>query len=62
MGVGRPWPALISGRIKVSPRTGRVVPPPNAHARCVGSKLFGKRGGGRNGVRERFTDASKECA
>ena len=45
---------------KITP-FGRWAPPANAHARCVGAELFGKKGGGRNGVRERFTAASKKC-
>ncbi len=47
---------------KVTPPAGsRWAPPANAHARCVGTKLFGQKGGGRSGVRERFTAASKAC-
>ena len=60
MGKGR----LLShaAHSKVTPPAGsRWAPPPNAHARCVGAKLFGQKGGGRNGVRERFTAASKAC-
>ncbi len=45
---------------KITP-FGRWAPPANKHARCVGTKLFGQTGGGRNGVRERFTSASKAC-
>lgn len=45
---------------KITP-FGRWAPPPNAHARCVGAKLDGQTGGGRMGVRERFTSASKAC-
>lgn len=49
-------------RSRVTPPAGmRWSPPPNAHARCVGAKLFGQTGGGRNGVRERFTQATKSC-
>ena len=49
-------------RSKVSPPGGmRWVAPPNSHAICVGAELFGKTGGGRNGVRQRFTAASKAC-
>lgn len=49
-------------RSRVSPPAGmRWVPPANAHARCVGAELFGKKGGGRQGVRERFTKATKAC-
>ena len=60
MGKGR----LLShaAHSKVTPPAGsRWAPPANAHARCVGAKLFGQKGGGRNGVRERFTAASKAC-
>ena len=45
---------------KITP-FGRWAPPPNAHARCVGAELEGKKGGGRSGVRTRFTSASKGC-
>ena len=60
MGKGR----LLShaAHSKVTPPAGsRWSPPTNAHARCVGAKLFGKKGGGRNGVRERFIEATKAC-
>lgn len=46
---------------KITP-FGRWAPKPNAHARCVGTKLIGKTGGGIAGVRTRFTEASKACA
>ena len=47
---------------KVTPPAGmRWAPPANAHARCVGGELRGKKGGGRAGVAERFTSASKAC-
>lgn len=45
---------------KITP-FGRWVAPANSHAICVGAELFGKMGGGRNGVRVRFTAASKAC-
>ena len=34
---------------------------PNRFNRCVGGKLIGQRGGGRAGVRNRFTSAAKSC-
>ena len=58
MGKGRPWSRAL--RSKVTP-TGRWVPKTNSHAACVGMKLAGKNGGGRGGVKTRFTAASKEC-
>jgi hypothetical protein len=49
-------------RSRVSPPAGmRWVAPANDHARCVGDKLRGQRGGGQSGVRSRFTAASKGC-
>lgn len=47
-------------RSKITP-FGRWVAPTNSHAICVGAKLYGQTGGGRMGVRERFTSASKAC-
>ena len=58
MGKGRLWESAMKS--KVTP-TGRWAPPPNGHARCVGVALGGKNGGGKSGVRQRFTLASKEC-
>jgi hypothetical protein len=58
MGKGRPWSMAL--RSKVTP-TGRWVPKTNSHAACVGMALAGKNGGGRGGVKMRFTTASKEC-
>lgn len=47
---------------KVTPPAGmRWAPPANAHARCVGDELRGKSGGGRAGVRSRFSSATKAC-
>ena len=49
-------------RSRVSPPAGmRWVAPANMHARCVGRELLGKRGGGQEGVRQRFTNASRGC-
>ncbi len=45
---------------KITP-FGRWVPKTNSHAICVGAALYGQKGGGRAGVRERFTKASKAC-
>ena len=45
----------------VPPRGWRWAPPANAHARCVGMELLGKKGGGTAGVRTRFAEASKKC-
>ena len=47
-------------RSKITP-FGRWVPKTNQHAICVGAALFGKTGGGRAGVKQRFTEASKKC-
>lgn len=58
MGKGRLWGSAMKS--KVTP-TGRWAPPPNRHARCVGVALGGHDGGGKAGVRNRFTAASKEC-
>lgn len=56
MGRGR------SGIGKIVPPKGwRWAPKPNSHARCVGTMLLGKSGGGRGGVRNRFVEASKAC-
>ncbi len=44
------------------PRGLRKSPGTNEHASCVATKLFGQKGGGRPGVRMRFTKASKDCA
>lgn len=46
---------------KITP-FGRWVAKTNPHAICVGAKLFGKSGGGRSAVRQRFTVASKDCS
>ncbi len=49
-------------RSRVSPPGGmRWVAPANEHARCVGTELRGKKGGGRSGVIDRFTKATKGC-
>lgn len=48
-------------RSKITP-FGRWVAPTNSHAICVGAKLFGKTGGGRPSVKQRFTVASKDCS
>ncbi len=58
MGKGRTLAHAMKS--KITP-FGRWCPPANAHARCVGAALFGKKGGGRSGVRVRFTEASKAC-
>ena len=58
MGKGRTLAHAMKS--KITP-FGRWVAPTNAHARCVGAELFGKKGGGRQGVRQRFTAASKGC-
>lgn len=60
MGKGRTLSKAMHS--KVSPPAGmRWAPPANAHARCVGQKLLGQRGGSRADVRARFTSASKAC-
>ncbi len=60
MGKGRLLSTAM--RSKVAPPPGfRWVAPANAHARCVGTELRGKKGGGRDGVISRFTSASKKC-
>jgi len=49
-------------RSRVSPPAGmRWVAPANDHARCVGAELFGKKGGGQAGVRQRFRLTTKAC-
>ena len=58
MGKGRTLAHAMKS--KITP-FGRWCPPTNAHARCVGAALYGKTGGGKQGVRERFTEASKKC-
>lgn len=58
MGKGRLWVRALKSR--VTP-TGRWAPPPNHHAVCVGMKLYGKTGGGIQGVKTRFVEASKAC-
>lgn len=58
MGKGRRWSRAMSSNVTPN---GRWAPPPNAHARCVGTKLIGKTGGGTAGVRTRFVQASKDC-
>lgn len=58
MGKGRTLAHAMKS--KITP-FGRWCPPANAHARCVGADLYGKKGGGRQGVRSRFTAASKGC-
>ena len=58
MGRGRPF----AGHKIVPPKGARWAPKPNKHARCVGTKLLGQKGGGRGGVRSRFVAASKACA
>ncbi len=58
MGKGRPFGRALHSN--VTPM-GRWAPKANAHARCVGVKLIGQRGGGIAGVRQRFTAASKSC-
>lgn len=58
MGKGRLLGHAMKSRITPF---GRWAPPANPHARCVGAALYGKTGGGRMGVRERFTEASKKC-
>mgnify|MGYP001609219693 CR=1 FL=1 len=59
--MGRGRPLARAWRSKITP-TGRWAPPANAHARCVGRELGGKRGGDKYAVRNRFTAASKSCA
>ncbi len=58
MGKGRRLAQAMKSKISPS---GRWVPPANVHARCVGAKLHGKTGGGRQDVKARFTEASKAC-
>ena len=43
------------------PRGLRKSPGTNQHASCVASRLAGKSGGGRAGVRARFRAASQDC-
>ncbi len=57
MGRGRPF----AGHKIVPPSGARWAPKPSKHARCVGRKLIGQKGGGQAGVRARFNAASKEC-
>lgn len=59
MGKGRLWTRALKSR--VTP-TGRWAPPANPHAVCVGMKLYGQKGGGRQGVKSRFINASKGCS
>ena len=59
MGKGRPFAQALKSRVTPF---GRWAPPPNSHAICVGMKLFGQKGGGRQGVKTRFIAASKGCA
>jgi len=60
MGKGRTLGHAI--RSRVTPPAGmRWSPPANAHARCVGAKLYGQTGGGSEGVKERFIKATKAC-
>lgn len=59
MGIGRTLGRAIKS--KISPRTFRWCPRPNARARCMGTKLIGHDGGGRAGVRTRFVEASGAC-
>jgi hypothetical protein len=58
MGKGRIWGRALRSKVTA---TGRWVPKTNGHAACVGMALYGKKGGGRGGVKTRFTEASKEC-
>ncbi len=58
MGKGRRWSTALKSN--VTP-TGRWAPKANSHAICVGMKLYGQRGGGRQGAKERFISASKSC-
>ena len=60
MGKGRILSHVAHSRV-TPPAGSRWAPPANAHARCVGAELYGKKGGGRQGVRQRFTAASKAC-
>jgi hypothetical protein len=45
----------------VAPKGLRKSPGTNSHASCVANELYGKKGGGRAGVRSRFVAASKTC-
>lgn len=56
MGKGRVWSSAL--RSRVTP-TGRWAPKANHHAVCVGMALHGKAGGGRNGAKMRFIEASR---
>ncbi len=58
--MGRGRPLARAWRSSITP-TGRWAPRPNSHARCVGTELMGKSGGGRGGVRARFIAATKSC-
>jgi len=58
MGKGRTLPHAMKS--KITP-FGRWCPKPNARARCMGTALYGKNGGGKAGVRERFISASGPC-
>ena len=49
-----------TGKI-VPPKGWRWAPKANARARCMGNHLIGKHGGGREGVRTRFVEASAAC-
>ena len=57
MGRGR---SVGGGKI-CPPKDWRWAPKPNARARCIGSHLIGKKGGGQEGVRKRFVEASAAC-
>ena len=60
MGRGRTLGRAMNSKI-TPPAGSRWAPPANSHARCVGSELRGKKGGGADGVINRFTAASKAC-
>lgn len=60
MGRGRTLGRAVSSKV-VPSKLLRWAPKPNAHARCVASKLKGQTGGGRLAAQTRFTQASKAC-
>jgi hypothetical protein len=60
MGRGRYFGHAMASKI-VPPKGMRWAPKPSSFNACVGAKLFGQTGGGRSGVRQRFTAAAKAC-
>lgn len=52
----------IFGTKFAKPKGLRLSPGISGFNSCVAQKLYGKTGGGRPGVRVRFTSAAKECS